>query len=148
VSSQTFDPSTIKRSYWIGGIGAVVAIISTFFEWYTVSANVAGVFSVSRGWSGNDATWVALIVWICALVVLAVIAIDLFATNVTLPAPGSLVILAAGVISSICVLFRLIFTPGYGAPVSVSVSVSYGIFIALIACLAMAYAGYLEMQAT
>ena len=44
MSTQGFDASSVKRSTWVAGGGAIVLLLSTFFSWWKVSA---GGFSVS-----------------------------------------------------------------------------------------------------
>jgi hypothetical protein len=91
-TAASFDFAAVPRSVWISAGGALVLLLSVFFSWYTATASVSvpGGATVSRsasgsGWDSGDG---AKLVFLLALVILVVWAIDLFADNVTLPFPA------------------------------------------------------------
>src|SRR5262249_60428601 len=138
-----FDPATVSRGTWVAGIGALVLLISVFLEWY--NASVSGGFGgISVGGSGWDATDIAKLVALLALVALVLIRIELFATTVNLPYPASMILIGIGGLSTLLVLFKIIDKPD--APSPINVGLSYGIFVALLASIAVAVGGYLKMQ--
>ena len=134
-TGKSFDPASVSRATWIAAGGALVLFISVFLSWYGVS--VAGFSVTASGWDAVDlAKFVALL----ALIVIAVIVIELFVPTVTLPLPASLIIIACGGLSVLCVLLKIIDKPGSG------LGLKYGIFVALIAAAVTTYGGYLKMQ--
>ncbi len=98
--AASFDFAAVPRSVWISAGGALVLLISVFFSWYTATASVTlpggGTISRSASGSGWDSGGGAKLVFLLALVILVVWAIDLFADNVTLPFPASMVALVLG----------------------------------------------------
>src|SRR6478672_10292843 len=134
--AASFDVAAVPRSVWISAGGALILLISVFFSWYTAtaSATLAGS-TVSRsasgsGWdSGSGAKLVALL----ALVILVVWAIDLFADNIDLPVPASLVALVLGGLALLIVVIKFFSKPGsdissFGGAVHFSVSVAWGLY--------------------
>ena len=92
MSTQGFDASSVKRSTWIAGGGAVVLLISTFFSWWKVSA--LG-FSVNA--SGWDTGALGKLVFFVALIAIALVVVDHMKVDVSqLPVPGPLALLGAG----------------------------------------------------
>jgi hypothetical protein len=132
---KSFDPASVSRATWIAAGGALILFISVFLSWY--GASVAG-FSVSvNGW---DAVDLAKLVALLALIALGVCLIELFMPAVSLPVPASLIVIACGGLSVLCVLLKILDKPGSG------LGLKYGIFVALIAAAATTYGGYLKMQ--
>ncbi len=92
MSTQGFDASSVKRSTWIAGGGAVVLLLSTFFSWWKVS--VLG-FSVTR--SGWDTGALGKLVFLVALIAIALVVVDFMKIDVSqLPVPVPLALLGAG----------------------------------------------------
>ena len=162
--SAGFDASNISRGAWISIGGAVVLLISVFLDWYSGTVSVTGVSisgfsgSASKSISGVDATDVAWIVFILAAVALVWWGIELFAQDVTLPWPAWLVAGICGAFAVVLVLFRIVDKPGglgtggsgsfnFGnGKISWSVGTSFGIWLALLAAIAMAVGGYLMLN--
>ena len=71
MSQQGFDASSIKRSTWIAGAGAVLLLISTFVAWWKVSA--LG-FSVNA--SGWDTGALGKLVFFVALIAVVAVVVD------------------------------------------------------------------------
>jgi hypothetical protein len=104
------------NQYDLGIIAAgVLAFIFSLFSYYKYSAS-AGGFSASATWSA----WHGFFGWFAAIVALAasvVLALALFA-KISLPFPLRLTVLAAYVVSAICVILALFVIPGgdYSGP--------------------------------
>ena len=128
---KSFDPSTVSRATWIAAGGALVLFISVFLSWYSYAG-----FSFD-GWSHVDS---AKLVALLALIALASIAIELFAANITLPLPSSLIVIGAGGLAVLLVLLKIVDPPAS------QLSLAYGIFVSLIAAAVTTYGGYLKMQ--
>jgi hypothetical protein len=129
--------STISRNTWIAVGGAVVLLIAPFLDWYSVSV---GPFSVSYG--GTKATDVAWLVFLCAVVALVALGIEVLSPQTTLPVGTSQIVLGAGAVAALLVLFRIVSKPGGYS----GIGLAYGIWVALIAAIVTAVAGYLRMR--
>ena len=135
MSTQGFDASSVKRSTWIAGGGAVVLLLPTFFSWWTVS--VLG-FSVTR--SGGDTGALGKLVFLVALIAIALVVVDFMKIDISqLPVPVPLALLGAGALSVILVLWRFIDTPNH-------VDWAWGLYVALIAAAVLTYGGWLKLQ--
>ena len=112
MSTQGFDASSVKRSTWIAGGGAVVLLISTFFSWWKVSA--LG-FSVNA--SGWDTGALGKLVFFVALIAVALVVVDHMKVDVSqLPVPVPLALLGAGALSVLLVVDPLHRHPGRRRP--------------------------------
>ena len=142
----------IPRSIMISGIGAIVLILSVFFTWYTVSVHVNlgnfGGVGGSQGFSGHEATDIAWLVFLLGIVALAGWIVELYVPTVELPVPAWQIALVTGAVSVLLVLFRIISKPGgFSSSVAgVDVSLSWGIFVALLAAIAVTAGAYMRMQ--
>ena len=157
--AASFDFAAVPRSVWISAGGALILLISVFFSWYTATASVSlpgGAGSLSRsasgsGWdSGDGAKLVALL----ALVILAVWAVDLFADNITLPFPAALVALVLGAVALLVCVIKFFSKPGgpdltsFGGTLHFSVSVAWGLYVAILAAIAVIVGAYMHMNET
>ena len=153
-----FDFAAVPRSVWISAGGALILLISVFFSWYTATASVSlpGGNSLSRsasgsGWSSGDG---AKLVFLLALVILAVWAVDLFADNVTLPFPAAMVALVLGAVALLVCVIKFFSKPGgpdltsFGGTLHFSVSVAWGLYVAILAAIAVVVGAYMHMNET
>jgi hypothetical protein len=139
MSSQAFDASSVKRSTWIAGGGAVVLLISVFFSWWKVTATALGI-TISGSANGWDTGALGKLVFLVALVAIALVLIDHMQVDVTqMPIPVSLALLGCGALSVLLVLLRFIDTPSH-------VDWAWGLYLALIAALVLTYGGWLKLQ--
>jgi hypothetical protein len=136
-AAPAVDLASIPRSVMISLGGSIVLLISVFFSWYSVDGFTAS------GWSATD---VAKLVFLLALVAGAAWVIDLFVPTVQIPYPAWMIAGAAGGLAILLVLFRMASKPG-GA-FSGALSLSWGIFLALIAAIAVVVGAYLRMNET
>jgi hypothetical protein len=145
---SNFDFASVSRSVWISLGGAVVLLVSVFFSWYSVSVKNFG----STGYSGWDATDVAKLVFLLALVAIAAWGVELFAPQIALPFPAWMIAGGAGALAILLVLFRILSKPGgslnsgFAKALGVSVGTSFGIYLALIAAIAVVVGAYLRMN--
>jgi hypothetical protein len=157
-SAASFDFAAVPRSVWISAGGALVLLLSVFFSWYTATASVSvpGGATISRsasgsGWDSGDG---AKLVFLLALVILVVWAIDLFADSVTLPFPASMVALVLGAVALLVVVIKFFSKPGggdvssFGGTLHFSVSVAWGLYVAVLASIAVVVGAYLHMNET
>jgi hypothetical protein len=140
MSSQGFDASSIKRSTWIAGGGAVVLLISTFVSWWKVTISIPGVASGSATASGWDTGALGKLVFFVALIAIALVVVDYMKIDISqMPVPVSLALLGAGALAVLLVLLRFIDTPDH-------VDWAWGLYLALIASLVLTYGGWLKLQ--
>jgi hypothetical protein len=147
-------PAIAGRNYSNGdvalGVGLIVAFIAVFLPWYSASFNGGGIagyggFSTSAGglsyWSG----------WLFFLAVIAGIALFVlrnFASSVKIPAmpqSDAMIYTIIGVVMVIMAVFWLLL--GSGSTVSgagYSAGPSFGLFVGLIAAIAVAVGGFLK----
>jgi hypothetical protein len=139
-SAQDFFGSMSLGSKVAGG-SAVVLFISVFLDWFSVS--VAGGFG---GGSGSGWSWYtgAKLCALIALVAIGVLVAEARGMASPLPWPWSIVILALGVLGFVLAGFHIFSTPG-SLP-GVSVSSSYGCWLATIAAAGIAAGGWLKMS--
>ena len=157
-SAASFDFAAVPRSVWISAGGALVLLLSVFFSWYTATASVSvpGGATISRsasgsGWESGDG---AKLVFLLALVILVIWAIDLFADNLTLPFPASMVALLLGAVALLVVVIKFFSKPGggdvssFGGTLHFSVSVAWGLYVAILAAIAVVVGAYMHMNET
>ncbi len=161
-----------RQSYTIGGqtfslgalvslISAAVLLISVFFNWYTVKVSISGVAgfsgSNSASVSGWDATDIAKLVLLLALVGGAALVVALFVPTVNLPWPGWMISGICGGVAVLLVLYRIFSKPhesdvgaiNFGnssAGIHASIGTSFGIWLSLIAAIALVVGAYLMMN--
>ena len=127
MSQRSFDPATVPSSRWLAGGGALVLLISLFLDWFG-----AGGYS-ETGWDALDGD---KLVGLFALVALVLIGLEMFGATLSLPVDPSLVVLACGALSLMIIVLRFIDLSNF----------KYGIFIALLAAIALTVGGWLELQ--
>jgi hypothetical protein len=104
-----------------------------FFSWYSVGAFGFDAWEVF--------TWIDIILFLTGVSAISLAVVAANDADVGLPVALSSVVAGLGALATLLVLFRLIDPPGSGSP-----SRDIGIYLGLIACAAITYAGYLGMQ--
>jgi hypothetical protein len=148
-----FDAAAVPRSVWISLGGGVVLLLSVFFSWYTLTVSIAGR-SGSKSESGWDSGSAAKIIALLAIVIIAAWLVELFADRVTLPFPAWMVAGAAGAVSVVLVIVKIVSKPagdeigkfnalGFG---HASVGTSWGIWVALLSSIAVVAGAYMCMN--
>jgi hypothetical protein len=126
----------------IAGVGGVVLLIALFLPWYGVSVDIPGLGSASESGSGWEVLgFIDILLFLIAVAAIAVVAARAAGA---LPAevPGALVLLAAGALGVLLVLYRIIDIPAGDVPDEVDLSRKIGIFIALAGAAAITYGGW------
>jgi len=161
-SPQRPAVADVPRSVLISAGGALVLLISVFFHWYSATVSISGgasqvlgSLSQSASISGWDATDVAKLVFLLGLIGLAAWVVELFVADINLPVPAWMIAGGAGALSALLVLYRIVSKP-HGAhsfsltlpngQLNADVSTSFGIWLSLIAALAMVAGAYLRMN--
>ena len=139
------DTSKLSTGELIAGASGLALIVVLFLPWYGVDVNVAG-FSAS----GNASAWEAFsfIDILLFLIGLVAIAVPVARAADALPedVPGSVVLLAAGAVGLVLVLYRVIDVPGTDVNTVGGDSVDFGrkigVFLGLIATAGITYGGW------
>jgi hypothetical protein len=147
------------------GVPEIVAIasvavffIATFLPWFSVSigGDTSGIlgaadFADANGWDAGF-FWSGLPL-LLGLAMLALLLLPVFAPDVNLPDLPPFLPLILGGVAAVLVLLKILIgadVEGAGAAeafgVSIDVSRSFGIFVAFLATVGMAAAGFLKMQ--
>jgi hypothetical protein len=148
-----FDISRLRRADQIVG-GAAIAffIVLFFFKWYGVSSNVGAVsglnINVSRsGWDTfTNSRWIWIITIIVGLGSVVLVAAQ---RKLELPLQPGVIVAGLGALSTIFILYRIVHHPTASASFGsfhASVGIKLGIWLGLIAAMALTYGGYLQMQ--
>lgn len=141
------DSSRISFGETIAGVSAVLLFIFMFFPWFGATAKV-GNSEVS---GANANAWQAFsfidILLFLAVIITVGLVIARAADQIppTLPAPVGMIMLVAGAIAVVLILFRILDTPGEdvtGFGVNVEVGRKIGVFLGLIAAAALTYGGW------
>jgi len=138
------DIARLDRGLLIAGGGGLLLLISLFLPWYGVSASLGpGAPSVSVSASAWEAfSLIDLLLFLVAAVAVAAAALSAAGRLPALPLPLGQIVLVAGVIALVLVLFRLIDAPGdTGGLAGVDIGRKIGPFLALVAAVAIAFGG-------
>ena len=140
------DTSRVTTGDMIAGVGGVVLLISLFLPWYSVSVDVAG-FSASESANGWEALgFIDILLFLVAVVAIGV-PVAKAAGSLPDDVPGPLLVLAAGGLAVLLVLFRLVDLPTPDLGGGVDFSRKFGIFLGLIAAVGVAYGGWRANEA-
>jgi hypothetical protein len=150
---MSFDISRLRRADQIVGAAAIAFfIILFFFKWYGVSSNVGAVsglnINVSRsGWDTfTNSRWIWIITIIVGLGSVVLVAAQ---RKLELPLQPGVIVAGLGALSTIFILYRIVHHPTASASFGsfhASVGIKLGIWLGLIAAIALTYGGYLQMQ--
>lgn len=134
--------SSLTRGKQIAGAAAVILFIDLFLSWYGV--DLGGAFGAAAKQFGVDTTasawqafsWTDILLFLTVLLTIAWVG----ATVAGRPEAGQLrgAVLAAGAVMALLVLYRIVNQPGENE----LISVKYGAFIGLLACIAIAYGAF------
>jgi hypothetical protein len=143
------DSSKLGVGEIVAGISGLALFVFMFLPWYGVDS--VGGFGVS----GADASaWEAfsfidILLFVVAVVVVGLVIVQMAESTPDMPAPPAQIIMVAGVVALVLILFRLIFTPGFdveGLDIDVDLGRKIGIFLGLIAAAGIAYGGWRATQ--
>lgn len=123
---------------------ALVLFIALFLPWYGVKVKALGA-SVSL--QDSASAWEAfgfidILLFLAAATVIAVVAAGAAGALPELPVPAGMIILGAGGLALLLVLFRLIDSPAPNdLPEQIDITRKFGIFVGLLAAGGMVYGG-------
>jgi hypothetical protein len=135
------DTSKLSVGDQIAAVSGVVLLVALFLPWYGVDVEFAGVTG-----SASASAWEALEFVDILLFLMALVAIGVPVAKATgsLPddVPGPLLVLGAGGLAVLLVLFRIIDLPTPDLGGGIDFSRKWGIFLGLIAAIGVAYGGW------
>jgi hypothetical protein len=142
------DIDRLSTGEKIAGGSAVLLFIFMFFDWFKVSVDGNGLFSVNFGGNAWEAFSQIDIILLIVVIVAVGVAVIRIADAVFEP-PFSLNAVTAvlGALAVLLILYRIIDPPGdtSGVP-GVDINPAIGIFLGLIAAAGVTYGGYRAMQ--
>lgn len=146
-----FDAGRLRRGELIAAGGGIVLLVALFLlPWFEFGGAPGRLAANSRASASLDG-WRSLtdIRWILLIAIVVSLALVLFTATRRSPAiPVTLSMLTCmlGGLSSLLVIYRLIDHPGAASGAAPTVA-RPGIYLGLIAAVAIAYGGYLSMRA-
>jgi hypothetical protein len=152
---MSFDISRLRRADRIIGIGGIALFIFLFFfKWYGYSSNAPSIGGVNVSSSYSIDGWHAFTVnrWIWLITIIAAlgaVAISAGLLQLKSPVQPGVLVAGLGALSTLTILYRIIHHPTASASFGsfhASVGIKIGIWLGLIAAVAVTYGGYLGMQ--
>jgi hypothetical protein len=132
----------------VAAVSGFLLVLFMFLPWFGFSADFEGVGS-SGSVNGNfwevSSFLDVLLFLVGAVAVAAALAQAAGAMPANLPAPAGTIVLAAGALAVLIVLFRLLLPPDGGID-ELEVSRKIGVFLGLIAAAGVAFGGYTAMN--
>jgi hypothetical protein len=128
----------VSRNDWIVVAGAVLMFIGTIGPWYGISVSFMGQTVVSasvNGWHFSYLGWLTTILCVAAGALVLLKALP--NVKLALPLPEPLAVMAAGAVSGLIVLLRLVIQP-------TGAGLRWGIFVALLGAVAVLVGGFLK----
>lgn len=136
------DTSKLSLGEQIAAVSGLVLLISLFLPWYGIDVNLGGIAAGSTSFSAWEAfDFVDILLF---LVSLAAIGVPVAKATGSLPAetPGALIVLVAGGLAVLLVLWRIIDMPTPDLGGGIDFSRKFGVFLGLIAAIGVAYGGW------
>lgn len=139
------DSSKLGVGEIVAGVSGLALFIFMFLPWYGVdSVGGFGVGGVdANAWEAFS--FVDVLLFLVAVVVVGLVLVQVAESTPELPAPPAQIIMIAGVVALVLILFRLIFTPGVdsaGVDVDVDLGRKLGILLGLVAAAGISYGGW------
>ena len=139
----------------MGGGAIALFVFLFFFKWYGLSSTFVGGISVDHSVNGWHVFTTSRWVWLITIVVaLGTVFQRARRRELSLPVKTGAIVAGLGALSTLLILYRIVHHPsGSGSEgaglnrYSYSFGIELGIWLALLAAAAIAYGGYLAMQA-
>jgi hypothetical protein len=148
------DFSKLRTGELVAAVGGLIVLVSMFaFDWYEISGfgglieqfgATVGVDTGIKAWDGQGffGTIANLVILAAAVAALTLAVLTATSRNVALPVAASAITAGLGIGAVVMVLLRMVFQPG---PNEV-VDLRFGILLALIGAVIIAYGGWQSMQ--
>ena len=148
------DTSRLGRGEMIAAGSAIVLLLVMFiFSWFSVDfgdglgIGAVGVDTTANAWQAFG--FIDIILFVTILVAVGLAAMKANSQSANLPVAGSALVAGLGILSALCLLFRIISPPGSGDipdGVDIGIGRGIGVFLGLLLAAGIAYGGYLAMQ--
>jgi hypothetical protein len=154
---MALDTSRLRFGDLIAGGSALALFIFMLFPWYKASVKAFGASQ-----SESDNAWAALgigklLLLLLLLAVIGAVVVRALGAEAQSPVPLSTVIMGAGALATLYILWRIVDLPGDwgnaqdfesigGAGVDVSVGRTFGIYLAFLAAVGMVAGGFLSAR--
>jgi hypothetical protein len=146
------DLGKLRRGELIAAIGGLVLLIALFFfDWYSAGASVTLPLGTTVNVSGDFGAWdgegflgflANLVILAAALSAIGLAVLTATSRTIALPVAASALTTALGIGAVVMVLLRMVFQPGPNE----LIDLKFGILLALIAALVVAYGGWESMK--
>jgi hypothetical protein len=146
------DFGKLRRGEWIAAAGGLLLLITLFFvDWYSAGASVTLPLGTTVSVSGDFGAWDSegffgflanLVILAAALSAVGLAVLTATSRTVALPVAASALTASLGIGAVAMVLLRMLFQPGPNE----LIDLKFGILLALIASLVVAYGGWDSMQ--
>jgi hypothetical protein len=145
------DLSRLRGGQLIAAVGGVVLLVALLFlDWYSIEATVsigfiqgeAGLELGAWDQQGFLGTIANLIILAAGVVAVGLAVLTATARTVALPVAASALTAAGGISAVVMVVLRMLFQPGDAD----FVGLEFGIYLALIGAIAVAYGGWESMK--
>jgi hypothetical protein len=154
---MSFEVSRLRTADRIVAVGAIgLFVFMFFFSWLGASVSGGGIalpgasLRFNSSFTGWEAFTVSRWVWLATiLVALGMVALIATQREVNSPVSPSAAVAGLGGLSTLLILYRIVHHPHGGVSngfVHVSWGIEIGIWLGLVAALAIAYGGYRAMQ--
>ena len=151
MSSRPISPSAARRIVAVGAVA--LAVFMFFFNWYggsvtglPIGAHLVGATVSTTGWQTFTVSrWVWLLTVVVALGSVVVLSSGYEDDG---PLPLRALVAALGALASALIVIRILHHPGpsvSGTAVHISYGIKTGIWLGLVAALAIALGGYVQM---
>jgi hypothetical protein len=146
------DLGKLRRGELIAAAGGLVLLIALFFfDWYSAGTSVTLPLGTTVSVSGDFGAWdgegffgflANLVILAAAVSAVGLAVLTATSRTIALPVAASATTAALGIAAVVMVLLRMLFQPGPNE----LVSLKFGILLALIATVIVAYGGWTSMR--
>jgi hypothetical protein len=146
------DLGKLRRGELIAAAGGLLLLIALFFfDWYSAGTSITLPLGNTVSVSGDFGAWdgegffgfiANLVILAAALSAVGLAVLTATSRTVALPVAASAITAALGIAAVVMVLLRMLFQPGPNE----FVSLKFGILLALIAAVIVAYGGWISMR--
>jgi hypothetical protein len=146
------DLGKLRRGELIAAAGGLVLLVALFFfDWYSAGTSVTLPLGTTVSVSGDFGAWDSegflglianLIILAAAVSAVGLAILTATSRTIALPVAASATTAALGIGAVVMVLLRMLFQPGPNE----LISLKFGILLALIAALVVAYGGWESMK--
>lgn len=142
------DFARVSFGETIAGVSGFLLLLFMFLPWFGYSAELGGVASVDsvNGNFWEVSSFLDVLLFLVGLIAVgAALAQAAGTMPANLPAPAGMIVLGAGALAVLIVLFRLLVPPDGGID-EIDVSRKIGVFLGLIAAAGVTFGGYTAMN--